>query len=171
MSQLRPFKTMYPGYFQTAYVTNNLDQAMKQLGDAYGIRDWWSTRSYEGVSSNGKTITIGIALAYVGDSQIEIIEPVAGAVGYYRTALTGSEEFQVKFHHLCIAFDTAEQYEAKVAELKLEGIDIPFEINREMNSGFGFACYGDFRHKCGHFLEYVWLKEEGYAWMSSVPRN
>lgn len=171
MTQTRPFKTMYPGYFQTAYVTNNRDQAMKQLGEAYGIKDWYTNPSFVCEILPGKTMEIRLALAFVGDTQIEIIEPVAGAVAFYRTALTADKSFQVKLHHLCIAFDTAEQYEAKVAELRREGVDLPCDITREMKGDMGLACYADYRHKCGHFLEYIWLNETALAWMGSVPRN
>ncbi|MDB5970041.1 MAG: hypothetical protein JWQ90_2491 [Hydrocarboniphaga sp.] len=171
MAETRAFNTMYPGYFQTAYVTTDIDRAQEQLGRAHGIRDWYTNRRFEYAVAPGKTATIALALAYVGDSQIEIIEPMAGECAFYRTALTDTRDFQLRFHHLCQAFDTVEQYEAKFAELKGEGVDLPVQITRDMNNGLSLACYADFRHRCGHFIEYVWFSELGRSWMSSVPRN
>jgi hypothetical protein len=171
MPQTRPFKTMYPGYYQIAYVTNNRDLAMKQLGEAYGIQEWYTNPRFVCEILPEKTMEIRLALTFVGDTQIEVIEPIAGAVGFYRTVLTDDKSFQVKFHHVCVAFETAEQYEAKVAELRREGLDMPVDITREMKGPLGLACYADLRHKCGHYIEYVWLSEPARAMMDSVPRN
>lgn len=162
---------MYPGYFQTAYVTNDLEQAMQQLGSAYGINNWYTDRNFETPILPEKTVTFRVALAYIGDTQIEIIDPVAGAFAHYKTVLTDDKSFQLKLHHMCQAFDTVEEYDAKVTELKRTGVPIPAEITREMNSSFGLACYGDFRSMCGHYLEYIWLNEAARAWMGTVPRN
>lgn len=169
--ETRPFKTMYPGYFQTAYVTTDLDRAVEQLSQVHGIRHWYTNRRFEYAVTASKTATIGLALAYVGDTQIEIIEPIAGECAFYRTALTGRPDFQLRFHHLCQAFDTAEQYQARFAELEREGVNLPVQITLDMNNGLSLACYADFRHRGGHFMEYVWFSELGRSWMDAVPRN
>jgi len=171
MVQTRPFKTMYPGCYQTAYVTNDCDQAMGHLGETYAIKYWYSNPNFVCEIRPTKTMTIRLALAFVGDTQIEIIEPVAGAVAFYRDALGDGPQFQVRFHHVCVAYDTAEQYETKVAKLRREGLDMPVDITREMRGPLGLACYVDLRHKCGHFIEHVWLSEIASAMMGSVPRN
>jgi hypothetical protein len=170
MSPLRPFRTSYPGYFQTAYVTNDLQRAMAQLGKGYRIRDWHGNAEFTLRTQSGASASIKVALAYVGDTQIEIIEPAGGDDGLYRDYLAGSG-FQLVFHHLCKAFDTQEQYAENIDWLRREGVPLPVLLSAQESKGFGSVCYADFRETLGHYLEYVWFGEVGRAFMSAVPRN
>ncbi len=170
MTQTRIFNPMATTFFQTAYITTDLERALPQVGAAHGIRDWYSSSRFDFQMGKGRSGHIALALAYVGDMQIEVIQPLDGDVDFYRCMFSG-DEFQIKFHHLAKAYETREEFNAKVAELNRAGIDMPVERTEDTCNDRGVACYADFRHLTGHFLEYVWFGAAGRAWMNTVPRN
>jgi hypothetical protein len=162
---------MYPGYYQNAYVTTDVDRAMEQLNRAYRIKDWAVLRDFSYAPLPGKSLKMVCALAYVGDTQFEIIQPISGDDEFYRTLFDGPG-FQLKFHHYCICFDTAEQYHEHRAYLKNLGVAMPVDVTPDdMGTGLALASYADFRDILGHYLEYVWFTQAGLDWMASIPRN
>jgi hypothetical protein len=161
---------MYPGYYQTAYVTNDLDRAIDQLKRTYRIEHWAINRDFTYPPLPGKSLKMACALAFLGDSQFEIIQPLSGDDAFYRTPLVGSG-YQLEFHHLCICFDTAEQYHENHEHLKRLGVTLAMDMTLDMGAGLALASYADFRQTCGHYLEYVWFTQAGLDWMGSVPRN
>lgn len=166
MSELQPFNTMFPGYYQTAYVTKDVDLAMTQIGSSYRIKNWYRNPEFVMATRDGKTCSFRVALAFIGDSQIEIIEPTGGDDGIYRDYLR-ERGSQLAFHHVCKAFDTEEQYMENLSWLKREGVNLPVLVANEI----AHACYADFREKLGHYLEFVWYTNEGKAFMKAIPRN
>lgn len=171
MSNLRPFNTLFPGYYQTAYVTNDLQHATGQVGNAYGIADWLTIDGFSFPVKPSGEVVIDLALAYIGDSQIELIQPVGGNDALYRDSLRDEGGFELVFHHLCKAFDTREQFHENLADLKRRDIPIPMDNTEHPENGIALACYGDFRASLGHYLEYVWFTEAGAEWMAQVPRH
>jgi hypothetical protein len=170
VSEPKPFNTLYPGFYQTAYVTNDLKEAQKRTGAAYGITDWLMMSDLAFEVKQGP-LTIDVALANVGDSQIELIQPKGGNDAMYRDYLAGGGDFRLAFHHLCKGFETEEQFFGNLAELRRLGIPIPMNNSEPRKSDIALACYGDFRASIGHYLEYVWFTETGRKLMASVPRH
>lgn len=170
MTQPRVYNPMATTFCQTAYVTTDLERAMPQVGAAHGIRDWFSSSGFEFQMGKGRSGHIDLALAYVGDMQIEVIQPLDGDLDFYRCMFSG-DDFQIKFHHLCKSYETRAEFDAKVAELNLAGIDLPVERTQDTCNDRGVVCYADFRQQMGHFMEYVWFGAAGRAWMNSIPRN
>jgi hypothetical protein len=170
MADVRPFKTAFPGYFQTAYVTNDIGLAMQRAGESYGIADWYRSDDLVLCTSGGGTANIKVALAYVGESQIELIEPAGGDDGLYRDYLD-ADGFQLRFHHICKAFETEEQYVENLSWLRKDGVTLPMAMSVEQSRGIAMACYADFRERLGHHLEFVWFTDEGRAWMGTMPRH
>lgn len=170
MTQPRIYNPMATTFCQTAYITTDLERALPQVGAAHGIREWFSSSRFEFQMGKGRSGHIALALAYVGDMQIEVIPPLDGDVDFYRCMFSGND-FQIKFHHLCKAYEAREEFDAKVAELNLAGIDLPVERTQDTCNDRGVACYADFRQQMGHFMEHVWFGAAGRAWMNSIPRN
>jgi hypothetical protein len=168
VSKASSFTDVYPGYFQKAYVTNDLERAMRQAGIAYGIKDWLTTEFTFPVKPAG-TATIEVALANVGPSQIELIRPKGGVDTIYRDFFASGDDFQMVFHHLCKGFDSKQQFLAEVDKLRRKGVALPIDISDESDSAIAFACYADFRDLLGHYLEFVWYNEDGLKWLEAVP--
>jgi hypothetical protein len=164
------FSAAFPGYYQTAYVTNDLEQAKLRAGVTYGIREWLTTEFSFPVKPSGD-VTVGVALANVGASQIELIQPTSGATAIYRDILPDGAGFHMALHHLCKGFDTKEQFLGKLADLKRQGVQLPIDISDQPGGGIALACYADFRQTLGHYLEFVWFNDVGWEWLDTIPCN
>jgi hypothetical protein len=68
--------------FQMSYITRDLDAAMAHCREALGVESFSTTEAEIEVLSYGalRPLKIRAAMANVGRHQIEIIEPVSGAI-------------------------------------------------------------------------------------------
>lgn len=171
MSDQTAYCSMYPGFYQTAYVTNDLALAMERVGAAYGILTWFSMSGFTFPMATGLDVSIDVALANLGDTQFELIRPAGGDDGLYRDSLSGGSAFELVFHHMCKAFETEEQFLENRDLLKRQGIAMPMDNSELPSNGIARACYGDFRGTLGHYLEYVWFTDAGRDWLREIPRN
>ena len=156
------------GHYQNAYVTHDLQRAMDMLGARYGIADFITfemelpVRTPEG----DRTLAVKVACAWVGWLQIELIEPVAGAVEPYLPYLPADKnDATPRFHHISLRRDDYDAMQAEIARL-----------------GLPFVCEGgipdlrytylDGRETFGHYVEYVWASEAGWkmiGWPEGRP--
>lgn len=135
-------------HYQNAYVTRDLGAACAALRARADIRQ---ESSFEGSSalktpSGEAMMEIKLAFLWIGDLQIELIEPVSGHIDFYRDALPA--DGHLAFHHSCMRVDDWSDFRAKV-DLQ------PYPLVFEGESGPLKFLYLDARRDLGHYLEYT----------------
>lgn len=144
------------GLYQQAYVTRNLAKALatfRQIADARLVIEHDAEIPVQ-TASGLRQMHCRLAFVWVGDVQYELIEPVAGAVEFYRDALPGDDA--LRFHHLCMRVADWDAFRAGLDEARhpvvIEGEAGPLKF-----------LYVDARPELGHFLEYTYMPEEVWA--------
>ena len=111
----------------------------------------------------GRSAVINVALGYVGETQLEIIEPVSGEVDLYRTWLP--DEFAVRHHHFCHRLDSIAELEAAQAHYEQAGYAIPLAASLGGTRLF----YADTTKLLDHYQEYAWVDGESETFMATLP--
>jgi hypothetical protein len=157
------------GFDQIAYVTNDLAQACATFRD-YGIPRFHIVERELDAMVRGErgTLRLGLALAAVGDVEIELIEPRGGRADLYTELLPRDGRFAVALHHLRVRVSgTLDDWERARAALVAAAAPIALEGGRE---GVRFV-YVDDRARLGHYTEHVWFSEGERARRADViPR-
>jgi hypothetical protein len=148
--------------FQTGYVTNDLDQACKVLGEAYGI-DKFSF--IEGEMPEGGQIRV--AFAWVGSNMYEIIDAKGGREADFYTDRLPKDGFGLVFHHLGYMIHSREEWDAVKAEIAERKMEVFLDTE---NPGFMDAIYIG-APELGHYLEYLFPEEGGLQFFDAVPAN
>lgn len=156
------------GHYQNAYVTHDLEKAKDMLSERYGLKDYIGfemelpVRTPEGERSLG----VKVACAWVGSLQIELIEPVSGAVEPYLPYLPADRsDATPRFHHISLRRDDYDAMQAEIARLGL-----PFVCEGGIPDLL--YTYLDGRSTFGHYVEYVWASEAGWkmiGWPEGRP--
>jgi hypothetical protein len=139
---------------QTGYATDDLDQACALFQARYGIGEFYRGELNVSETEAGETMAMQIAHAWRGNSWLEIIQPVDGAVAIYRDWLPPGGG--VRFHHLGVIMDTAEAYQAVKRDALASGRKISFSIAHP--SGLG-VFYLDTTADLGHYMEYLYFPD------------
>ena len=112
---------------QVAWVTNDLNATETALTGLLGVKKWVrlpdvhfapDTCSYLGSPAD---FVAGISLSYLGDMQLELIEPVRGP-NIYSDFLRDSGP---GLHHICVEADTLENFDAALALAAEQGASVP----------------------------------------------
>jgi hypothetical protein len=156
------------GHYQNAYVTHDIDKARDLLSERYGLKDWINfdmelpVRTPEGE----RTLGVKVGCAWAGLLQIELIEPVSGAVEPYLPYLPADKgDFTPRFHHISLRRDDYEDMQAEIARLAL-----PFVCEGGIPD-LKYT-YLDGRGTFGHYVEFVWASEAGWkmvGWPEGRP--
>ncbi|WP_292989485.1 VOC family protein [Mycobacterium sp.] len=124
---------------QTAWVTRDLDSTEKALTGLLGVKKWVrlpdvhfapDACSYRDAPAD---FVAGISLSYLGDMQLELIQPVRGA-NIYSDFLQGSGP---GLHHICVEAETLEDFDAALAAAAAQGATVPQQGT--MPGGLRFA--------------------------------
>ena len=108
---------------QIAWVTTRLEATEKALTGVLGVRKWVrmpqvhfgpDNCSYRGEPAD---FVADISLSYLGDMQLELIEPVRGK-NIYSDFLQDSGP---GLHHICVEADTSESFAAMLADATASG--------------------------------------------------
>ena len=146
----------HPGFsnaYQIAYVTGDLARGAEMLESRFGVATFTCVSLDLNLSKPAAAAAIKVGIAWVGDLQIELIEPVSGAVDVYRTALP-RDPAALSIHHLAMRVSgDIQNWDRVRGELAKERVAI--EGGRD---DMRFA-YVDERAALGHYLEYVWMSE------------
>lgn len=145
-------------HYQNAYITRNLDGAVKSF------RDWADPRLIFETEAEVQLWTphgegLGrqkLAFVWVEDLNYELIEPVSGDVlRLYTDELPDDDSLQ--FHHVCHRVD---DWDAAMAHI--EALPFPVVL-RGGTEGMLQFCYIDTRDWLGHYTEYMWAVPERWA--------
>ncbi len=137
-----------------AFVVNDLEKTARSLASSLGIKPWdvWTIEPEEcTVRGKSTPFTLRIALAPVGASNYELIEPVSGDSVYVEHLQAVGEGF----HHSCIAYQTRAAMQAAKAELLGQGR----EIIQSGSLGDNGAFYYFEIAEASTVLELLYLKE------------
>lgn len=156
---------MFKNVFQIAYVTNDLRRAVSTFQDEQGVNEIAVFDDFTLEVPGGRTAVINVGLAYVGDIQLEVIEPVSGEVELYRSWLP--EDFAVRHHHFCHRLDSIAELEAVQARYENAGYAIPLAASLGETRLF----YADTTTLLDHYQEYAWIDRESEQFMATLPRN
>jgi hypothetical protein len=165
------FPHFYTGFFQFGYVTTDVGQAEANLKKNFGVKNFLNigVMKSDVFLADGRAVTNELILSFanVGDQQVELIQPVNDPSGLYSGALPQRDGFAMVLHHLGHRFFDIAQWNQFRSQLDLNSHKLAFENN----GGAAHYVYTDERDSLGHFLEYMWLDEQGSALFDAIPNN
>jgi len=147
------------GFYQTGYVTRDLDRAIALLSDGFGFSAFTHFDVELELSTPGgqRTAAMRVGTAWAGAMQIELIQPLSGHVDAYVAGLPADESDPTpRLHHLAVRRDSLADTRRDVAAL---GLPVLFET-----TGNGVtSVFVDARSRIGHPLEFVCATPEGWT--------
>lgn len=156
------------GHYQNAYVTHDLDRAMKLVTGRFGKIDWivFEPDMILRTPQGEKPSSVRAALGWAGGLQLELIQPGAGFQEHYLPFLPADKaDPSPRFHHMAVRRDDLDAMRAEIEQL---GLPVAFEGEVP---GLVYI-YLDARESLGHFFEYVWASPEGWemiGWPEGRP--
>ena len=157
-------------FFQTAYAVSDIEEAIRVATRFYGIDKFQVNRNARIHTKEGEA-NLHFALAFVGDAQIELIQPAGGKDGAYRRVLP-NQGFAMRLHHFGHLTTDAAEWEGIVAAVKESGFDMPVGgIFVHEGVPLMHYLYADTRETLGHHLEFMFQTPHGKDLFSEVPRH
>lgn len=147
--------------WQLGYVTTDLERAVAQLTDRHGLEHVVRVPSAGAQffkAGQPAPFEAKFAMGARGGLVVELIEPVAGEVGFYRDALPADGSFAVRLHHLAMFIPTGEQEWERLGGVLADAglqVDYTFLIPGRVRAG-----YVDTRAELGHFIEVCQIEQE-----------
>lgn len=154
-------------FHQIAYVTGDFDTALHVLRTRHGIGRFLELRDIRfPVDRAGGAAHCHIALGRTGDLEIELIQPLSGAVDLYREPLDRPGDLH--FHHVAQRLDTLADLEVLRETAASRGFPIPIDAE---SSGMTYF-YADARDTLGHYVEYIYGSPEYWSAVgAAIPGN
>jgi hypothetical protein len=142
------------GAFQLAYVTRDIEAAAQQMVERSGLEAFTFHHIDMPCFGRRESCVARIAISWNGTRQIELIEPLSGAVELYRDALPPSGT-AAAFHHVGIKVQGGvADWEARRDAMSAAGFPIALQGGLEERVRFA---YFDLRDTLGHHVELIWL--------------
>ena len=151
---------------QIASVTNDLEQALAVWRDQFDVPAFHVfTNDMPGLEQS-QPYRMKIALANVGGTEIELIEPLDGMAPLHAEPLPADGGFALCFHHVAMRIDgTLADFDAHMASL--DPARHPVVWSGAFADLMRFA-YTDERATLGHYVEHVWFEADFYAQLASA---
>ncbi len=147
------------GFYQFGYVTRDLDAAVVTLAEQFGVTRYRRKRSSEWMEA---------VHAWVGDSQIEVLQLGPGAPDMYHDYVPEAAG-ELRLQHLGRRVETLEDWRALEQAIAKGGFDTP--MNASAMDGQLRAIYVDTRRLLGIYSEYVYFAGDALRIYDDVPRN
>jgi Glyoxalase/Bleomycin resistance protein/Dioxygenase superfamily len=169
---VRALGDLFANVWQIAYVTRDLDRGMEELSDRFGVEHCIE------VPTAGATFLRGdepaewearIAMGARGGLIVELIEPVAGEVDFYRRFLPDEGSPALRLHHLATFVPVGEEVWRSLTELLAASglkVDYTVLIPDRVRAG-----YVDTTAELGHFLEVCQLQEADIEFFSGLVKQ
>lgn len=158
----------FRNFTQIAYVTTDYDRAQVEFANHYGVSQWMDLPEADIEVRDGSSGRLKVGLAYVGDLQLELIEPRGGDDTVYRSPLPDTG-FAVRFHHVAQVMETSADLDEALAAAEASGV--PIAVRGSIAGGMGRYFYTDHRDALGHFIEHIWYAPEVRPIFEQIPRN
>jgi hypothetical protein len=139
-------------HFQNAYVTRDINKAIALFEKHYKVHGFVPVELELDVTTptGSDKLHMWLAYAWVGRTQVELIQPLSGCVQHYVDSLPDEKgDFRPAFNHIAMRRD---DQDAMLAEI--ESLNLPVLLDGTLE-GLRFI-YVDARAELGHILEYVW---------------
>jgi len=159
----------FGGFYQNAYVTNDLDQALEVFRQTYGVPEFLVMPSDLTLSYRGGLgrLHVRLALANLNGVQIEVIEAQEGCIDLYREGLP-ENGFGLAHHHVAMRVKGGradwDRWRAEAA-----AGDRGFVLEGDLGDTAQFA-YLDDKRRLGHYTEYFWSADGGAGLDAVIPR-
>jgi hypothetical protein len=153
-------------YSQTAYVTNDMEQALAVFRDQFDVPSFYvfANDAPGMVQSDGAQLKI--ALAIVGGVEIELIEPLGDTAPMFSAPLPNDGSFAIRFHHVAYRIEgDLSDFEAHMASIDPEKHSVIW--SGSLGDVMRFA-YTDERAVLGHYVEHVWMHPDLRAQMAGA---
>ena len=150
-------------HYQNAYVCPDIETGIAEFrkivpgGDVPIIDIDFAVQTPDG----SRRIANRVAMMWVDDLQYELIQPVVDETGIYGNHGCGGGQLQ--FHHTCRRVADWDSFRATLASQ-------PFPVvmeRSEQDPQIKFL-YLDARPLLGHYLEYCWMSDEMWAFVSAT---
>ena len=129
----------------TCFVVHDVEKSARAMADLMGPWNVWLIEPAEGTVRGRKVdYSFRVALAEVGDSNFELLSPVSGDTVYVEHLESHGEGF----HHTCVAYPSAEAYDAAKVELTGRGREL---VQSGSLGELGEFCYFDVPEMGGLF--------------------
>jgi hypothetical protein len=152
--------------FQTAYVTTDMDRALAIFRERYGIGQFLrSGRRTIPLEPSGQ-MTMEIALAWAGDTMIEVIQPLADEVAVYADWLP-REGFGLRFHHVAVRLHSTAEWNEMLRMNEKLGHRVCFRLTASNTK----ALYIDTAAELGHYVEYLLYLDPPNSSLPRIPQN
>ena len=160
---------LFANIWQVAYVTSDLDRGIELLRERFGIEHCTEVPTAGATFLKGDEPVdweVRIAMAARGGPIVELIEPVAGEVDFYREYLPSDGSADLRLHHLATFMPLGDEawsgLESLLARHGLQ-VDYTVLIPDRVRAG-----YVDTRALLGHWLEVCQLQADDVAFLSGL---
>lgn len=154
-------------FFQHGYVTNDFDRALAHFAD-YGVTRFTEMRNIDIQVMGDRCATLSVALGYYGPLQIEVIQPEGGECQVHRDGLP-QDGFALRLHHHGFLLHDEQQFFALRESYAARGAPACIEGHNPRSGNRYF--YADTRAELGHYIEYIYMSQEGARAYSQIPQN
>lgn len=162
---------LFTRIWQYAYVTTDLDRAIAEMTDELGFKTCIEVPNADATFLAGdapRPWNAKFAVATSGGPIIEIIEPVAGEVDFYRQALPSDGSYALRLHHMATSVPAGDdEWQRLQSMLGDAGLRIDYTA---LIPGYVRAGYVDATGRLGHYLEICQHEPEGMALFSELTR-
>lgn len=157
-------KGLFDSFFQVGYVTTDIEKALEYYRTKFGAENFWIFDT--SIARPDDPFPNKIALGWIGDTMVELIEPSAGKDDpLYGDAMPDDG---TAFHHTGYLVHDEVRWKEVLAMLEAAGI--PTIRGGQVGDTLEFV-YADARAQVGHYLEFVWLKNVEQNLLTQVPHN
>jgi len=167
--QVRALGDLFANVWQVAYVTHDLDRGMQTLRDRYGVENCTEVPTAGATFLKGDEAVdwqVRVAMGARGGLIVELIEPVAGEVGFYRRFLPEDGSASLRLHHIATQVPLGDDVWGALGDL-LGGAGLRFDyavlIPNRVRAG-----YIDTTADLGHYLEVCQLQPADTEFFSSL---
>ena len=147
-------------FFQTAYLTNDLELARDQFGAAFGLKEF---RRIGGPLRGGGKIAVELACA--GGVMYELMQVSESEDPLYASQPGEHEPFGLVHHHYGYTVNGEQAWHQLMLECAQRGFKVVYQSE---TPGFMKVCFIQIPW-LPHYLEYFCLEPGGRAFFESVP--
>jgi hypothetical protein len=162
--------TLYGDIYQRAYVTADLARAREEFRLNYEVSEFriYNQFALSVLTPEGRAPMVqNLAFAWVGQTMIELIEPLVDVGRFYRDALPGPEQVMAPHHVSTRVIGSSEDWHA---HRRLLGESRAIVLEGEIGEVVRFA-FLDEREHIGVYLESAWHGPNGEGLPRRVPRH
>jgi len=156
--------------YQFGYVTKDIDRACEHFRQTQGIEEFFRIEIDAVARLNGEEapFVIRVALANLGDRQVEVIQPLRGVTDFYTRGLDLDSSVVTLHHFGMLVKGPEEAWDEMKATLSAGGKRLVLEDQMPRPASQHFA-YFDTRADYGHYLEFLWRGPDAQKFHESMP--